>query len=268
MKNRIASVIFFSYLLSIVSCDTENHATPFGLDCNLLKTGLLQNDNALISPEIAKLVKDLNPAPNNSDEIGHSNNCDILIGRLNKCENISAELLCYACIKTYPAQTEILLRIDSAGEMVSRVIDISTPEDIKLSYIRIHQSYSDEIKLSKINHLGCMYENRTGALKDYTVPTDTIFLSALSDTLTLHVVKNYNCCGILKDSISINDNLVNIYISDICLENCLCNCMCNFGFEFLFTDFALTDYKFKVHLKGLNASEYQLFKEIQLGDLH
>jgi hypothetical protein len=63
-----------------------------------------------------------------------------LVNRINsKCENISAELICYACIETYPPQSEILLTTDSVGASINRTIDILTPSKDKLSFVRIHK---------------------------------------------------------------------------------------------------------------------------------
>ncbi len=62
------------------------------------------------------------------------------INRINaECDNISAELICYACIKTSPPQSEILLTTDSASISVNRTLDILTSSEEKLSFVRIHE---------------------------------------------------------------------------------------------------------------------------------
>lgn len=89
--------------------------------------------------EINKLVTDLVPSKTDSDPIGHKENLALLIEQLNiQCDNITAELICYACIKTGIAQSEILVTTDSLGTDINRVIDILTPDDDTLFGWAIH----------------------------------------------------------------------------------------------------------------------------------
>ena len=85
------------------------------------------------------MTADLEPSPTKDDRIGHRKNVDILINRINaSCEQLSAEIICYACVLTLPAQTEIGVTVDSIGFSWSRTIDIFTPEDNILSFAGIH----------------------------------------------------------------------------------------------------------------------------------
>ena len=82
---------------------------------------------------------DLFPEATNNDAIGQSENMNLLIQRLNsQCATMEATLLCYACIKTLPAQSEIRVLLDSLEFTVERVLDISTPDDEILNFVRIH----------------------------------------------------------------------------------------------------------------------------------
>jgi len=108
-------------------------------DCDNLKTGIINMESEIVKSEINKLVTDLEPAKTDSDYIGHKQNLDILIERLNThCDNMAAELICYACVKTNPLQSEISVITDSAGTSVNRVVDILTPDDDILYCVRIH----------------------------------------------------------------------------------------------------------------------------------
>ncbi len=108
-------------------------------DCAQLDVGLLHTNSEIVNAEVNKLTVDLKPVVKSADAWGHNKNLTILISRLNEhCQDLNAELICYACIKTYPPQSEILVQTDSLGTTVLRVLDISTPMDAVLKCIRVH----------------------------------------------------------------------------------------------------------------------------------
>jgi hypothetical protein len=149
---------------------------------------LLNYNNDIINTEITKLVVDLNPAPTNTDDIGHLINLEILLNRIIKCDAVSAELICYACIKTYPAQSEILVTSDSMGFFVQRIIDIRTPEDGKLAFAGIHAANPDHgIQLKRTSYYGCFEENTENPLRGLPI-TDTVYYLIADDTLTLNII--------------------------------------------------------------------------------
>lgn len=109
-------------------------------DCDNLKEGIIRLDSDIVQKEINKLLSDFKPQSTKDDPIGHEKNINILIDRLNNnCDNCNAELFCYACIKTLPPQTEIVLEVDSSGTSINRIIDILTPADNKLQCLRVHK---------------------------------------------------------------------------------------------------------------------------------
>jgi hypothetical protein len=127
-------------LVLLLSCENvvENNNVASVNSDNLLK-GLIDVNSDLVNIEINKLTIDLVPSKANNDRFGHKENINLLIERLNlNCDNIEAEFLCYACIKTYPLQSEIQMTIDSSGTPITRIIDISTPDDAILQCIRVH----------------------------------------------------------------------------------------------------------------------------------
>ena len=111
-------------------------------NCENLQNGIIQSDSKTVCTEITKLLSDLHPDTSSGDKFGHRKNLNVLVERINtSCDNVSAELLCYACIKTLPPQSEVKLSTDSSGVEIGRILDISTPEDDVLSCIRLHQGY-------------------------------------------------------------------------------------------------------------------------------
>lgn len=109
-----------------------------------------------------------------------------------------------------------------------------------------------ELELVKTVYKGCFINK---AVQD---GSDTLYYSFNGDSLILNVSLNYNCCGLLTDSVSLATNKVSIYIADS--NDYECDCMCPFEFEYYFRNF--NDISFYVYLKGLNESEYTLWKEI------
>jgi len=136
----IIGIFLLMLTLFAPSCNKEN-SPILDLNCRKLKNGIIISDQDAVGVEISKLIKDLNPKSTIDDETGHLANFDILIERINLCEDIHAELLCYCCILTYPAQSEILIKTYSKGQEVQRIIDIRTPKDGILLYRTIHDTY-------------------------------------------------------------------------------------------------------------------------------
>lgn len=136
------------FVACISSCDKPVEDTDNdweNLDCGNLKTGIIDMDSEIVKSEVNKLVTDLEPVRTDSDPIGHKENLDLLIERLNtQCDNITAELICYACIETNPPQSEILVTTDSLGTGIDRVVDILTPDDDTLYCLRIHEYWNEQ----------------------------------------------------------------------------------------------------------------------------
>ena len=137
-------IIILVFIVCVSSCDKA--VDPDGdlekINCDSLKTGIINMDSRIVKSEVNKLVTDLKPTVTASDRFGHKENLSILISRLNtQCISIDAELICYACIESNPPQSEILVVTDSVGFPIKRVIDIFTPADSNLSCVRIHECY-------------------------------------------------------------------------------------------------------------------------------
>jgi len=132
-----ATILIVIVLISI-ACVRKENPPNFGLNCDLLKTGIINYDQSSVRTEISKLTADLTPRPIAGDTFGQSNNLDKLIDRISKCGTVTAELRCYACIYTLPPQSEIILKTDSAGIQIQRVMDISTSDKESLKFGGLH----------------------------------------------------------------------------------------------------------------------------------
>ncbi len=136
MKNSI----FVMLVAVFISCETTEQ-TKTDVDWNKLKEAVINQDIDLADQELSKLLVNTNPTPNSNDAIGQRFNIDELVQSINESNVLTSELYCYACIKTLPAQTEIVVEVDSTGTSIKRVIDIVTPEDGILRFGNMHEFY-------------------------------------------------------------------------------------------------------------------------------
>ena len=137
-------IFVFLVLLTVLtlSCDKMINHEIETIDCSNLQTGIIDMNSRIVCLEVNKLVNDLEPQISGSDPFGHKENLDELIERINvQCGEVTAELICYACIETNPPQSEILVTTDSSGTLIYRTLDISTPHDDILSCVRVHKYY-------------------------------------------------------------------------------------------------------------------------------
>lgn len=124
----------------------------------------------------------------------------------------------------------------------------------------IKKNEMQNFKLTKTEYKGCF--DKSSLNYNNQISDDTLFYTIKGDTLILNVKMNYNCCGILKDSVVLGANKVEIFISDICaIENgCECFCTCNFDFEYYFEN--CDDLNCYVYLKRLNENTYSFWDKL------
>lgn len=139
MKNDLIFLLILPLIFVAFSCDKGDENTDF--DCKTFEVAVINIDSAKVDRELLKLLKDSEPLPVTNDPIGQQKNMESLVQHINECGLVNAELKCYACIKTNPPQSEILIRVDSAGISGFRVISISTPGDNKLKFLNIHRTF-------------------------------------------------------------------------------------------------------------------------------
>ena len=117
------------------------------------------------------------------------------------------------------------------------------------------------ISITKVDYSGC-FSAQTTSLKSVPLQiTDSLYFELKQSVLSLKIDMVYNCCGSLRDSAELRNDLVNIYIYDSCQQNCLCKCLCLFKFNYSIIGFSGKTTYFNIYLKGYNEKEYSLWKE-------
>jgi len=130
----IKLILSVCLLLAVFGCDETSDPEIEDASCTDLRAGLIFGDGDLVCSEIAILAADLDPLVSDSDGFGHSENLKTLVSRLDeKCDDITAEVYCYACLFSLPAGSLIMVTLDSAGTEVTRFINIKTSAEEKLA---------------------------------------------------------------------------------------------------------------------------------------
>jgi hypothetical protein len=113
---RNISIVLAGFLF-LSSCSKDNVSA----DCNGLRNSIIAGDvnNAMIA--LTGFIRNLP-----SDE--HSEiNLDRLVASLNSNCSVVAEKLCFGCIMTLPAQSEIRIQFFDNGSVVKKTFDLSNP---------------------------------------------------------------------------------------------------------------------------------------------
>ena len=127
---KYLTLLFLSFFT--ISCNeflrTAPPASNPSIDCYSILDGFLNNNQEQVSAEINAYCNRLpNSASSQENELGHKENTLLLVEALNQCPDIDAQLLCYACMKSYPMQSEITITIGTTGR--KRSIRIYVPEN-------------------------------------------------------------------------------------------------------------------------------------------
>ena len=145
IRNSFRFILIIVVIVSLTNCkksvsSLDSWAYP---DCSYLKEAILNFNSDIVQSEINKMLTDLEPNPTKDDEWGHEKNLDILVNRINSsCDSIHANLFCYCCNKSLPPQSIIILSVDSSGTIITRSLDIWTPDDDILQCTEIHKYYN------------------------------------------------------------------------------------------------------------------------------
>ncbi|MBU4486891.1 MAG: hypothetical protein KKD38_08180 [Candidatus Delongbacteria bacterium] len=111
-------------------------------------------------------------------------------------------------------------------------------------------------ELQKTEYLGCFLKNKE---KGDDMPKDTIYYELLNGTLVLNLSVVRNCAACLTDSTVIDNDSVNIFISDDCPP--IANCICEYDYKYYFTEFG-ENVHFKVFIRSEDETEYSLWDEL------
>ena len=136
MKDVKTTFFLLSILITITTvCCVKEKSEP-KINCSLLLAAFQENDNMRIKSEIDAYLSDLIPEPSSSEIEGHKENTIHLVSELNKCPDIEAELICYACLYSYPSQSVILVSFNRNGKKIVELMNIKNSE--KMEFVGIH----------------------------------------------------------------------------------------------------------------------------------
>ncbi len=96
-------------------------------DCNSLRQGLIAEDVKMVSSAL-------------KDELtfySRENLNKLAITVSNKC-NVTASEVCFNCIYTEPAQSELRVLFNQSGNSVEKIIDISYTSANQMKIVNIH----------------------------------------------------------------------------------------------------------------------------------
>ena len=111
-------------------------------------------------------------------------------------------------------------------------------------------------QLEKAEYLGCFIGHGN---KNSSSLTDTIYYELSNDTLILNISMVQNCAACLLDSLSIENDSIDIFITDTCPPSA--NCICDFEFKYYFTNFDDNVF-FSVYVNSIWEPEYTLWNEL------
>lgn len=115
-------------LLIAISCTKQD----LELNCNSLKEGIISNDINRVKLSFSNFIADL------EDKTHTSQNLTSLAQNISSSCSIKVDVLCYGCIKTLPAQSELKISFSSSGATITKVVDISEENSREMRFINMH----------------------------------------------------------------------------------------------------------------------------------
>ena len=117
----------------------------------------------------------------------------------------------------------------------------------------------NSIVIKKVNYSGCFSSKKKLSTADDL--KDSLYFTTSDTTLSLFIDIVYPCCGELKDSVIINDSVVNIYLNDKHQDSYACNCICLFKIDYQISISEQQKTYFKVYTKKGGDNNFSLWKE-------
>lgn len=121
------SLLYLLFMLTI-SCTKQDLES----DCNNLKEGIISNDINRVSATFSNLIAEL------ANKTHTSQNLNSLAQKISSSCSIKVDVLCYGCIKTLPAQSELKVSFSSSGATIIKVVDISEESSKEMRFINMH----------------------------------------------------------------------------------------------------------------------------------
>lgn len=124
MRKQIFVSLIVLFALLVAGCKKENLSWS---DCDRLRRGLLTED--------VKMVRDA--LSDNLRRYSQENINKLSEAISGKC-NLTVSDICFDCVYTLPAQTEIRVIIHQTGTTVEKVIDISPTSANRMKIVNVH----------------------------------------------------------------------------------------------------------------------------------
>lgn len=122
------TVLILTLIVLFASCKKESD----GYNCERLKDGITTNNVDIVKTQVNNAISQLQ---SNDHTAG---NLSSLVTILSQGCGVTAEFLCFSCIYTYPPQSEIKVSFNSAGNTLSKVIDITHSSSISMVFRSMH----------------------------------------------------------------------------------------------------------------------------------
>ena len=129
MATRLLSAIIVLFLFATSGCRKDDMQR---VDSEKLKQAVIAGDPDEVEIEINKILIAL-PA-NTDSEINFKN----IAKAISDQSKIIAVPVCYNCIQTNPAQSEIKLSVSTSGSQKNKIIDISYSQNKKYVFVGMH----------------------------------------------------------------------------------------------------------------------------------
>lgn len=127
---KLISLLIVSVVLVLLSCKQEEET------CESLRANLISLNVSEVKGELDVWLGELSPDQGDPDV--HFQNLESFVDRLENDCMLEGSIVCFACIETYPPQSEIKVILDSAGHQTHRILDVLTPSDSVMTIRDIH----------------------------------------------------------------------------------------------------------------------------------
>jgi hypothetical protein len=93
---------------------------------------MFSNDVNRVKSSISKFIAEL---PNKTHT---SENLTALAQKISANCSVNVDAICYGCVYTLPAQSELTVSFSSVGTTVTKVIDISESSSKEMKFVNMH----------------------------------------------------------------------------------------------------------------------------------
>jgi len=150
--------------------------------------------------------------------------------------------------------------------MKNMIVPILTLVIVLLSCDKNESKSKNSISIFKVDYSGCFTTEKKSQKLTTDEMKDSLYYKIENSVLNLKIDMVYPCCGILKDSVVIDDNIVSIYVDDKNENSFACNCICLFKINYSLIDLPLMNIYFKVYMKNIIGDNFSLWKETKFID--